>query len=119
MVMSPGYFSERELKCRCGCKLYIHNKEFLALLTKIRISYGKPMIITSAVRCSRHNLASGGSPQSYHLEGRAVDVACPISTDRYRLIKYAIECGARGIGIGSNFIHIDDRDTAEKIWLYV
>jgi uncharacterized protein YcbK (DUF882 family) len=37
-------------------------------------------IVTSGYRSERHNRAVGGSPTSYHLTGRAVDVVGPEAT---------------------------------------
>jgi Peptidase M15 len=38
---------------------------------------GKPIIISSAYRSPEVNAAIGGSKQSQHMEGRAVDFTCP------------------------------------------
>lgn len=32
-------------------------------------------VVTSTMRSPRHNLAVGGAPHSYHLQGRAIDIA--------------------------------------------
>ena len=72
-------FSMSELKCKCGgkyCNGYPtgFSYELLAQLQQIRNHFGKPVIITSAVRCQKHNDSLKGSVKnSKHVLGRAVD----------------------------------------------
>jgi len=69
-------FKPNEFKCPCGrCTGYpvqMKAKE-LKHIQAIRDHYGKPMTITSALRCEHQNNRVGGSKDSRHLEGRAVD----------------------------------------------
>jgi len=68
------HFSKRELACRCGCGTCKMEPELLLLAEKIRVILGEiPMYVTSAYRCPRHNARVGGSPQSHHMEGKAMD----------------------------------------------
>ena len=71
-------FTMSELKCKCGGK-YCNGMptgfsyELLGQLQQIRNHFGKPVMITSAVRCKQHNKNVGGVSNSKHLEGKAVD----------------------------------------------
>lgn len=71
-------FVPEEFKCDCGgryCTGYpTHMKQKeLEHIQRIRTMYGKPMQITSGVRCKKQNTAVGGVSYSRHLTGKAVD----------------------------------------------
>ena len=72
-------FKMSELKCKCGgkyCNGYPvgFSYELLRQLQEIRNHFNSPVIITSAVRCQRHNDSLKGSVKnSKHIQGRAVD----------------------------------------------
>ncbi len=71
-------FEFKELKCKCGgkyCNGYPvgFSYELLSQLQDVRNYFGKPVIITSAVRCAQHNANVGGVKNSKHTQGRAVD----------------------------------------------
>jgi uncharacterized protein YcbK (DUF882 family) len=108
------YFKYREFACKCpypDCKADGTgiDKTLAAKLDAIREKYGKPMVVTSGCRCPEWNKACGGSIRSYHqpFQGfRAVDIACTVSTDRYNLIRYAIEVGGLSIGINKPRYHL-------------
>lgn len=114
------YFDRAEFSCRCNCGRDDIDLELVDILESIREFIGKPIIITSGVRCDKHNLAEGGKLDSAHLSGKAVDIRCDNSTYRYNLISYAISQGIMRIGIAKTFIHIDidDNKPQEVIWLY-
>ena len=58
----------------------------------IRTHYGKPMTITSGLRCEYENNRVGGVSGSGHLKGKAVDFYMPGVTDsvpnRNKALKY-------------------------------
>lgn len=91
-------FKPEEFKCGCGgryCSGYptrMKAKE-LKHLQRIRDHFGKPMIVTSGLRCKRYNAQLGGSSQqSRHLKGYACDFYMAGVTDtlanRKRSIKW-------------------------------
>lgn len=69
-------FRPEEFRCPCGrCTGYptqMRQKE-LRHLQAIRDHFGKPMTITSGLRCPYENRRSGGVANSGHLFGRAAD----------------------------------------------
>ena len=69
-------FSPTEFRCNCGrCTGYPSYMKQVELkhLQKIRDHYGKPMTITSGLRCSYENSRVGGVRNSGHTRGYAAD----------------------------------------------
>ena len=96
------------------------DKSLLEMLDEVRDKFDKPMYITSGYRTEKHNTKVGGTPNSSHLRGLAVDIACSSSVDRYHLINCLLDVGFKRIGIANSFIHVDiDKEKAkEVIWTY-
>ena len=115
----PKYFSENEFNS-IGCSLSDLNPVSLQRLDAMRSHYGKPIHLTSAYRSRQSELDKGRSGTSAHCTGHAFDIKCTNSRDRYLLILSALTCGFSRIGIGRNFIHVDDSpDHTEKVvWHY-
>ena len=113
------HFSKNELSCPC-CGVMGMNRKFLKRLEAVREDYGKPMNLNSAFRCADHNAAIGSKPTSSSVMGKAVDIACVGSRERYELVRALLLHVCR-IGIGEGFIHADN-DLANKspdvIWTY-
>lgn len=84
------------------------DRPFLRKLDMLRHNTGVPMIITSSYRSPEYNAKIGGAPASKHLEGIAVDVSCTNGKDRLKIVEEAIDLGFT-VGVGSTFIHIDNR----------
>lgn len=86
----------------------------------IRDDVGFPIKVNSGYRTPEHNTAVGGSVNSAHLSGLAVDIACPNSHERFLLVQAALKYGFNRIGMGSNFIHLDIDETKPQrvIWTY-
>ncbi|MEK9895017.1 MAG: D-Ala-D-Ala carboxypeptidase family metallohydrolase [Burkholderiaceae bacterium] len=121
------YFTVDEMKCK-GTDECEMDQRFMERLIDLREDYGKPMPITSGYRSLAHNSAVGGSPNSAHIYGRAVDVAVT-GNNAYDLIQLAMKHGFTGIGVAQRgahnkrFIHIDDMDDSDKsprptVWSY-
>ncbi len=128
----PEYFTDKELKCRCGCGAR-PKEEAVIKLYALRILYGKPIFVNSGARCAAHNKLEGGKYNSRHVTkwkrkvksgilvpvrmADAFDLATTAKTEG-KLIRLAVECGFNGIGIkDNNFLHIDLRRDL-KIWTY-
>ncbi len=67
------------------CGLVILVPELLEALANVRRDFGKPIKVKSWTRCRPHNEAVGGVKRSYHVNGRAVDIAALNVGDRYEL----------------------------------
>lgn len=84
---------------------------------------GKPLKILSAFRTPTYNSKIGGAKNSMHIQGRALDIACPanmkydIFVESIRLIARTQCPEIKGIGIypKNKFVHIDIRPTAKLI----
>lgn len=92
-------FDPKEFRCECGGKYccgfpsYMKKTE-LKNLQSIRSHYGRPMVITSGMRCRRYNNSlRGSSSVSGHMNGYASDIYIKGVTDslagRKKLIAYA------------------------------
>lgn len=71
-----SHFSAAELMCPCcGLGADKMSPNMLQMAEEIRNENGdKPMIVSSAYRCRKHNADVGGVPLSHHLYGQAMDV---------------------------------------------
>ena len=121
------FFTEQEMQCR-GTGECDMNEEFMSKLIELRIKFNEPMIITSGYRHPAHNMAIGGTRNSAHTKGRAVDVLV-MGKEALRLVRLALDTGMTGIGVAqkgkanTRFIHIDDLEDSDEnprpyIWSY-
>jgi hypothetical protein len=72
------YLKKEEFKCECGgryCSGYPAqlSKALVHILDTVRSRYGKPITITSGLRCVKQNAIDGGIVNSKHLYGKAAD----------------------------------------------
>ena len=104
-------FSTKELQCPC-CGRVAMNSQLLDKLQSVRDLLGFPLTINSGFRCAEHNKAVGGSPNSQHLLGKAVDISMRGLTGekKHRLLKAAFIHGFNGLGVYSTFLHLDVRE---------
>lgn len=106
------YFKESEFtRCTPSCKMQDMQPEFLSLLDRVREKAGIPLVLNCAYRSREWDKSQGRSGNSAHTRGKAVDIRCNTSENRYKIIKAALECGICRIGVGSNFIHLDNDDS--------
>lgn len=71
------HFSHTEFRCPCGCKGYpaYLDARLVYRLELLRMYFGKPVHISSGLRCKKFNKSlKGSSPISAHRFGRAADV---------------------------------------------
>jgi len=105
-----SYFSEDELRCKCGCGEYRFDDEALNQLNSIRRDFGRPITVTSGYRCGKHPIEAAKATGGAHTEGKAVDLAVD-RADALKLLKIALRHGVERVGVnqkGSNrFIHLD------------
>jgi zinc D-Ala-D-Ala carboxypeptidase len=92
--------------CKCGCGFDVIDPRVPEVFEAVRtVSPGAK--VTSACRCTEHNRAVGGKPNSAHLSGLACDIACVGSASRFAVIKALLEHGVRRIGLAGSFVHFD------------
>lgn len=101
------------------------DKNFVELLDKARGYAQVPFKITSGYRTQAYHddLTRRGyktSKTSAHLKGLAADISTRDSKTRWAVINSLIKFGAKRIGIGETFIHvdIDSSRTEDVMWTY-
>ena len=123
VYLSP-HFKREEFACGCGCGFGMNDgdvsEELLAILELVRLDASRPLKINSGCRCVYHNRAVGGVPDSAHTRGTAVDVAVYGGKDRHAIVEAALVHGAQGVGVASNFVHIDVDELLPRpsLWIY-
>lgn len=107
------YFKKSEFKCKCGgkhCNGYPvePNEKLVKVADRTREHFGKPITVSSGVRCTKHNEKVGGVANSRHRYGKAMDFCVsgmPSSivlayVQSQKEIRYAY-------AIDSNYVHMD------------
>ena len=133
MLMITKNFSVNEMKCHCGCGEDSMDMDFMDVLQGIREDMNRPLKISSAVRCAKHNskVSSTGKngPHVPRTEGtKAADILVS-GADALRLIDTARKHGISGVGISQRgdhakrFVHIDtlsadDGHPRPTVWTY-
>lgn len=115
------YFKPSEFACKCGCgRGYDEmDKKLLEMLDSLREKSGIPLVINSAYRCSEHNKTIGGVANSAHTKGKAVDIRCTDSKNRFKILKAAFEVGFRRIEPKSTWVHVDvDESKPQDVVFY-
>ena len=121
------FFTEQEMQCK-GTGECDMDERFMSKLIELRKKFNEPMIITSGYRHPAYNMTIGGTRNSAHTKGRAVDVLV-MGKEALRLVRLALDTGMTGIGVAqkgkanTRFIHIDDLEDSDEnprpyIWSY-
>lgn len=114
------FFRATEFRCRCrrlDCDAPAVEPGFVGKLEALRETWGRPLRVTSGVRCSYWNDKVHGSPKSQHLLGNAVDFYVEDRNEALALAALAVKTGLGGIGVASTFIHLDDGAPGRR-WEY-
>ena len=114
------YFTAKEFDCKCGCGLSGEKMDegFMQRLYAARVIAGVKFLITSGIRCPKHNSAVGGEKNSSHLTGHAADIAAVTDEQRFLIADALLKAGFRRIGVGRNFFHVDSDPykPSERMW---
>ena len=107
------HFKKSEFDCKCGCSLNNIQLEVVKIADEIREHFGKPAIVNSGTRCSKHNKEVGGVANSRHLTGKAIDLYVQ-GVDGGTLVNYTKQLVNQGklrytyrISANGNAVHID------------
>jgi hypothetical protein len=105
------YFKEIEYKM---------DPDFLCKLDEAREVANIPFLINSAYRNPEQNESAGGTSNSSHLKGLAVDIKATNSRTRFIVLDALFAAGFTRIGIAESFIHVDlDCDKSQNVvWTY-
>lgn len=116
------YFTDDEIKCKCGCGLIIHNQELEDIMDGIRDAFGHPLSVNSWTRCFENNASQpDAKPDSAHLKGLAVDISTPTSSAKFDILNILFtSTPITRVGIGRTFVHIDiDSSKPSNVcWVY-
>lgn len=76
--------------------------------------------VNSGLRCEKCNSKAGGVLNSAHIMGKAVDIGCPSSRQRFSLLCAIFALQFSRVGIAKTFIHVDvDLNKPHEVaWLY-
>ena len=120
-MITSKYFSEGEFSC-CSpsCSLQDMEQTTMNRLDTAREISGIPFVLTSAYRSPKHDRSRGRSGSGAHTLGRAVDIKCNTSRNRFIVVNSLLKAGFKRIGVAKTFIHVDDSGIhdQEVIWLY-
>ena len=102
------YFDKEEFKMGAEVVFDKMQPELLRLLDDLRELVNEPLKINSSYRDLEYNQSIGGSKNSQHLIGNAVDLHCNNGLLRMKIVENALALGLT-CGVAKNFIHIDNR----------
>ena len=103
-------FKVREFRCQDGSDVILIHPDLVKVLQKIRTHFARPITITSAYRTPPHNKRENGKPFSQHLYGTAADIVVTgVAPKKVAAYVETLMPKSGGIGIYSNFTHIDCR----------
>ena len=106
------YFKRSEFKCKCGkyCNGFPveMDMKLLQIADGVREHFGKPITVSSGVRCETHNARVGGVSGSRHKRGKAMDF-CVSGIPASIVLPYVQSLpGIRyAYAIDSSFVHMD------------
>ena len=108
-------FTPKEISCRHCDELWVGSsndtplyfKRAMDKLQELRDRWGKPIIINSGHRCTKHNADVGGASKSQHLT-IAFDCVCP-REEQQAFAKMALEVGFHVARLypDNGFVHLD------------
>lgn len=89
------------------------------MLDRAREYAGIPFVLTSTLRTKDENNMVGGTRNSTHLRGLAVDIRALDSRSKYKILTGLIAVGFNRLGIYDTHIHadIDQLFDKEVVWL--
>ena len=120
-MITSRYFKEAEFgRCSPSCSLQDMKQTTMSKLDTAREIAGIPFVLTSAYRSPEHDRSKGRSGTGAHTLGRAVDIRCNKSRNRFLVVNALLKAGFKRVGIAKTFVHADDSvvHNSEVIWLY-
>ena len=108
-------FRVREFACRDGSDVIFISDGLVQVLQAIRMHFNRPVTINSAYRTPAYNKKVGGAAYSQHLYGTAADIRVTgVSPKDVAAYAETLLPGTGGIGIYSNFVHVDVRSKKSR-----
>lgn len=130
--MATEHFSDDELRCHCGCGVVSMDETFMQRLERMRVAWGRPMVVNSGYRCIPHEanlykMTIESHVPGFHTKGLAVDVAFSYGTPlTWKFLQLLFQNGFTGIGVRfhgpmkDRCVHMDwgTGDTRPAFWSY-
>lgn len=121
-VLIPN-FQEKEFYGTSANGSHFLADALVQAVSLIRATYKQPVTITSTYRSPEYNKLIGGSEQSQHIKGKAIDFKLKSIESLIRDIEnkgevftYLRNIGINGFGLYDNFIHLDTRDQESDVY---
>lgn len=107
------YFKKSEFKCKCGGK-YCNGfpaepeEKLVKVADRVRAHFGNKIVVSSGVRCEKHNANVGGVSGSRHRLGKAMDF-CVSGFSASAVLDYVQKQPEirYAYAIDSNYVHMD------------
>ena len=120
MATESKHFTRKELECPC-CGICNVNQKSLNKLEALRILYNKPIYLSRASSCEKHNKEIGGSKHSEHIASEAqsstgFDIKITNDRERFLIIRRALQVGFDRIGLyrKHNGLHLGDSEELDQ-----
>lgn len=108
-------FKVKEFACKDGSDVIFIAPALVDVLQKIRSHFGKAVHINSGYRTVTHNKKVGGDTYSQHMYGMAADIKVTgIKPADVAAYAETLLPNRGGIGIYSNFTHVDVREKKSR-----
>lgn len=106
------HFKREEFRCKCGkyCNGFPAEMDgkLVMLADMVRDHFGAEMIVSSGIRCERHNANVGGVSNSRHLSGKAMDFSISgFSADMVLPYVQKLSGIRYAYAIDRNYVHMD------------
>lgn len=106
------YFKRHEFKCKCGkyCNGFPVEVDMrlVRIADDVRDHFGKPITVSSGIRCDTHNAKVGGVAKSRHKQGKAMDFRVSGIPSSVVLPYVQSKSGIRyAYAIDGNYVHMD------------
>ena len=115
--MNLRHFTEEEFDCKHTGENRME-ADFLEMLDELREVCGFPFHITSGYRSPLHPIEAVKRVPGTHSQGIAADIGIFNGSQRFLVLKNAIELGFTGIGVADSFVHVDTRAGKPIVWTY-
>ena len=113
-----NHLKHDDFACLC-CGISLVDKGFLRRINRLIDKLGEKVEISSGYRCPKYNAELGGSKNSAHVNGIAIDIKEDSARAKRKIVNVAIAMGFMGIGVYNKHIHLDDNKRwhgKEVIW---
>lgn len=110
MILKHFQFNEFDCPSNVGSGEKYMDREFLSMLDYARDVSGLQFKIRKGYITAKYGEKCGEPTSSSHRIGRAAEIECSHSGKRYKVVAGLLEAGFVRIGIGRDYIYVDNDD---------